>query len=518
MSIAAGYRVRETPKELALDDGDLSLTWEALNLVLNRAINRLHALGVEPGDRVGVYANNSAEAVVAYLASILGGASVVPINAHLTSEELDYILRRARPKLLFVGPETAPAAVEVARVTGGATVVGWRSALDDVESWETFLDAGAPSEPRIDFPPAPQLHFTSGTTGRPKAVETPPTIVPRLSTISDYVAFLATRADVARLSPNIVVGPLYHAGPLAAVRAVLGGTTLIVMRRFDAEGFLAAVAQHGVQSAAMSPVHFERLLALPPSVRNKYDVSSVRLITHTGSACQVETKRRMIDWFGPVFREFYGATEAGITNAIDTAEWLRKPGSVGRTLSPYEPVIVSEEGLTQGANVQGVIYFKDTTGRGVIYDGDAEATAKAHIAPGVFTLGDVGFVDEEGYLFITDRASDMIISGGVNIYPAEIEQVLLAHEAVADVAVIGVPHPEMGEAVKALIVPKPDIVAVDFDALSSFCRSRLAGFKCPRSYELRPEIERNAFGKINKRELRKPYWTTAGAMSKAPVA
>jgi acyl-CoA synthetase (AMP-forming)/AMP-acid ligase II len=230
-------------------------------------------------------------------------------------------------------------------------------------------------------------------------------------------------------------------------------------------------------------------------------------VSHTGAACPRDVKRQMIDWFGPVLIEAYGATEAGTTNMITSEEWLRKPGSVGKTLAPFELVVVGEDGARLGANQVGELYFRDTTGRGIIYHNDPEKTRAAHREPGVFTLGEVGYFDDEGYVFITDRVSDMIVSGGVNIYPAETEQALLQHPDVADVAVIGAPNAEMGEEVKALVVLRDPAGTPPTD-LDRFCRERLAGFKCPRSYEFLPDIGRNAMGKVNKRELRRRYWPT----------
>ena len=203
----------------------------------------------------------------------------------------------------------------------------------------------------------------------------------------------------------------------------------------------------------MVPTHFVRLLALPDEVRARYDLSSVKWVGHTGAACPVDVKRRMIEWWGPVFFDAYGATEVGTTCMITSEEWLEHPGSVGRAIPPFSAIVVDEDGNEVPAGTEGRIYFEDSTGRGVVYPNDPQKTADAHLRPGVFTLGEIGYVDDDGYVYITDRFSDLIVSGGVNIYPAEAEQVLIEHPEVADVAVIGVPHEEMGEAVKALVVP-----------------------------------------------------------------
>jgi acyl-CoA synthetase (AMP-forming)/AMP-acid ligase II len=216
----------------------------------------------------------------------------------------------------------------------------------------------------------------------------------------------------------------------------------------------------------------------------------------------------MIDWFGPVLMDAYGGTESGTTNMISSQEWLEKPGSVGRTLAPFELLVIGEDGEPLPPGEVGQLYFRDTTGRGIIYHNAPEKTAAAHLRPGVFTLGEVGYVDADGYVFITDRVSDMIVSGGVNIYPAEAEQALIRHPAVADVAVIGAPNEAMGEEVKALIMVRDPANPPTPEELDAFCRQHLAGFKCPRSYDFVPDLGRNAMGKVNKRNLRRPYWPT----------
>jgi len=282
----------------------------------------------------------------------------------------------------------------------------------------------------------------------------------------------------------------------------------VVMERFDAERVLENIQRHRVSSTVMVPTHFQRLLALPPEVRARFDVSTLRTVAHTGAACPGKVKHEMIDWFGPILLEAYGGTEAGSTNMITSEEWLRKPGSVGRTIAPFELLVADDDGRPVPVGEVGRLYFRDTTGRGIIYHNDPEKTRAAHLSPGIFTLGEVGYVDDEGYVFITDRVSDMIVSGGVNIYPAEIEAVLIQHPEVIDVAVIGVPSAAMGEEVKALVTPVDADCPPAAEDLKAFCYGRLAGYKCPRSFELVADLGRNAMGKINKRALKRAYWPT----------
>lgn len=506
MSLAASDRSSTMPEGMAVTDGRLTLSWGELDPVVNRATNALLAENLGSPPRAAVFAHNSTESALAYLAMLHAGVSGVPANFHLTAEELAYILKDSGARLVFVGPETAAVGVEAARVVGIELVVGWR--CDDVEGvipWDGWLSASSDAPPPTDMKPLPYMHYTSGTTGRPKGTETPPNMFPRETSVAGLFRALSEQVSAGVPGAVLLVGPAYHTGPLGSIRQLGGGRPLVVMPKFDAEQILVNIEMHRIGTSVMVPTHFQRLLALPDDVRAKYDVSSLRLVSHTGAACPVEAKRAMIEWWGPVLLEAYGATEAGSTNIITSEEWLRKPGSVGKAMPPFEMVVIGEDGSELGRNETGQLYFRDPTGRGIVYHNDPEKTAAAHIAPGVFTLGEIGYVDDEGYVFITDRSSDMIVSGGVNIYPAEIEQVLIEHPDVEDVAVVGVPSPDMGEEVKALVVPRPgsDITS---QMLADFARDKLAGYKRPRSIDLVPTVGRNAMGKVNKRELRKPFW------------
>lgn len=506
MSLCAAERARTIPDQLAVTDGRLTLTWAELDPIVNRGTNALlgEALGQPP--RVAVFAHNSTESALAYLCALHAGVSGVPVNFHLTAEELAYILKDSGAQALFVGPETAVAGVAAAKLAGIGRVIGWRcEGIAGVESWDEWLARASDAAPPTDMKPLPYMHYTSGTTGRPKGAETPPNMFPREADVAGLFRVLNQAVAAGRPGPILLVGPAYHTGPLGSIRQLAGGRPLIVMPKFDAEQILVQIERHRIATSVMVPTQFQRLLALPEDVRRRYDVSSLALVSHTGAACPVDAKRAMIDWWGPVFTEAYGATEAGTTNMISSEEWLRKPGSVGKAVSPFEMVVVGEDGARLGANAVGQLYFRDPSGRGIVYHNDPEKTAAAHIEPGVFTLGEIGYVDDEGYVFITDRSSDMIVSGGANIYPAEIEQVLIAHPDVEDVAVIGVPSRDMGEEVKALVVPRPG-ASLTPEALAAYAREKLAGYKRPRSIDLVETVGRNAMGKVNKRELRAPFW------------
>ncbi len=491
--------------QLALTDERVSYSWDEINPVLNRAINALLDMSL-PTPRVAIFANNSAEAVMAYIACFHAGVSSIPVSYHLTASELAYILENSGACAVFVGPETAEVGLAAAKQAGVETVIGWRCDAQPVTDWQAWLNAASDAEPPTDMASLPQLHYTSGTTGKPKGTETPPSMFPAAGNIEDMIQKMRERIALMPQGPGLVVGPLYHTGPMTTVRGFLGGLGIVVLSSFDGEAVLKAIEDYKIANCVMVPTHFQRLLALPEAVRQRYDVSSMKRLAHTGAACPREVKQAMIDWFGPVLTEGYGGTESGSVVGISSDDWLRKPGSVGQALPPFEVVIVSEDGKPLEANEVGQIYIRDTTGRGIIYYNDPEKTAAAHIEPGVFTLGEMGYVDEDGFLFITDRVSDMIVSGGVNIYPAEAEHVLLTHDEVVDVAIIGVPNADMGEEAKALVIPADLAKPPSAEALNAHCRAHLAGFKCPRSYEFVDDIGRNIMGKVNKRALRKKYW------------
>ncbi|SCW47326.1 Acyl-CoA synthetase (AMP-forming)/AMP-acid ligase II [Sphingobium faniae] len=503
MSLTIGGVDPARRSEFALIDERVTYDWNQLDELLNRAANALNSLNLTER-RVAMFAPNSAETVIAYVACLEAGISSVPVSFHLTPSEAAYILKDSGAVALFVGPETMEAGLTAAAEAGVGTVIGWRCPeREGVIAWESWIAAASTQEPDHDVPPLPHLHYTSGTTGRPKATETPPQYFPRVATVKALAEAIRPRITP---SPGIAVGPLYHTGPLGMARNVFGGMSLITVEHFDAERTLALIEKYKVAGSVMVPTHFQRMLALPEDVRRKYDVSSIQRLAHTGAACPRAVKQAMIDWFGPVLVEAYGGTEAGSTTFITSQEWLERPGSVGKALPPFETVIYGEDGQTLGPNEIGQVYFRDTSGHGIVYRGDPEKTAAAHIAPGVFTLGEMGYVDEEGYLFITDRVSDMIVSGGVNIYPAEAEHVLLRHPKVADIAVIGAPNAEMGEEVRALVIPKDPNDPPTAEELNVFCRASLAGYKCPRGYEVVDDIGRTIMGKVNKKALRQRFW------------
>jgi long-chain acyl-CoA synthetase len=488
---SAGWVIRDERRTLGGDE---------VEALVGPLAEALAAADLGPDRRLAVFADNAVETLLVFAAALRSGSSPVPVNCRLTADEAAYILRDSGARAVFVGPETADRALEAA-VGLGVDVVGWRCPTSAaVAPWMDWAPGGR--RPPGVVAPRPGLLYTSGTTGRPKGTEMSAASFPRTATVDELVA-IARSGPFGQYGPHLVVGPLHHVGPLVtAIRALVSGLPVIMLGAFDAERTLAAIAEHRVEATVMVPTHFVRLLALRLEIRERYDTASLRYVLHTGAPCPPAVKHRMIEWWGPVIHEVYGASEVGTTCAIDSGEWLAHPGSVGRAVPPFEAVVVDDAGRELPLNTRGRLYFRDGTGRGVVYHKDPAKSAAAHLAPGLFTLGEVGYVDDDGFVYITDRFSDMVVSGGANVYPAEAEQVLIQYPGVADVACIGVPDPDLGERLCALVVPSDPAGPPDTDALLAFCRERIAHYKCPRSAVVVDSVGRTALGKINKRALR----------------
>jgi len=459
-------------------------------------------LRLEAGARVAVFAENSSETVLSHIAALFAGISTVPVNFHLKVEELAYILADSGAKALFVGPETVEIGLAAAQKVGIETVIAW--GCDEgarLTDWSRWLGESPDSPPPSDLVPKPSLLYTSGTTGTPKGAEVPPTTFLGGRNAAEHLERMQNKA-LAKYGRHLVVGPMYHTAPLSAFRLLAVGVPLVVMRRFDPSEMLRLIEAYEIETTVVVPTHFIRLLQLPEDIRSAADVSSLKFVTHTGASCPIAVKEAMIEWWGPIFLDAYGATEVGATCQITSQEWLEHKGSVGRPIPPFNALVVDESGNQLPANCEGLLYFVDETKRGIVYHGNRDLAKDAHLREGVFTLGEIGYVDEDGYVFVTDRFSDMVVSGGVNIYPAESERVLLGHPGVKDVAVIGVPDNEMGERLLALVEPIDPRDPPDSAQLADFCRQQLAHFKCPKSYMFVDSIGRSAMGKVNKRQLR----------------
>lgn len=506
MPAFATARAAEDPTGFALVDGTREFTWAEVGSALNRCAQQLLALdavgGLGASKRIAVFAENAAQTALAHLGGLLAGASSVPVNFHLTSDEAAYILGDSDAQVVFVGPETVERGVAAAASAGVPLVVGWNcDGVAGVTDWDVWLASSHDTNPPDTIVPLPNLLYTSGTTGQPKGTELPPTMFAGGTNMVEHLAALA-QGGFSGFGTHLVVGPMYHTGPLSGMRLLCAGVPSVILAKFDAEATLDAIDRYKTETTVMVPTHFVRMLALPDEVKAKYDVSSMKLMAHTGAKCPIDVKAAMIEWFGPVFRDAYGATEVGTVCAITSEEWLDHRGSVGRSIPPFTALVLDEQMDELSPGTEGQLFFRDATGRGIVYPNDAAKTAASNPEPGLFTLGEIGYIDDGGYVYITDRFSDMIVSGGVNLYPAEAEQLLIDHPDIADVGCIGVSHPEMGEMLIGLFIPADPHAVPDVSQVSTWLRDRLSHYKCPRSYHVVDDLLRNTMGKINKRKLR----------------
>jgi len=465
----------------------------------------LQALGLRPGSSVATLLPNAAPALAVYFAALQTGLYVVPVNWHLVGAEVAYILNDCGAEAFVADERFGGAAVEAADAAG----VTARFAIGSVSGFEPLATLGADGPQARPTPRtlgAPML-YTSGTSGRPKGVRRPltggdPDEVPLASTGFFGLFGLAPYDGHVHLCGS----PLYHTAVLNFTTiSIQLGHPVVLMDRFEPEEALALIERHRVTHSHMVPTQFRRLLALHESVRISWDVSSLRCVIHAAAPCPQEVKRQMLDWWGPMIVEYYAATEGGGT-LITSEEWLRKPGSVGLPWPGSQVRILDQARTPVPPGVQGLVYM--TMGTSTFsYHKDQEKTEAAW-ADGMFTVGDIGYLDEDGYLFLCDRSSDMIISGGVNIYPAEIESELSCHPAVADVAVFGIPHDDWGEEIKAVVEPaagaEPGPALTE--ELLAFLAGRVAKFKLPRTIDYIEELPRDPNGKLYKRKLRDPYW------------
>jgi long-chain acyl-CoA synthetase len=473
----------------------------------NRLVHGLRALGLQRGDVLATVLPNGAAMLELFLAATQAGWYITPINHHLAGPEIAYIVDDCEAKALIgherFGEALTRAADEIALGPEARFAVG------DVPGFRPYaeLSAGQPDTAPSDRTVGAPMQYTSGTTGRPKGVRRPLVEADPDEMGGLYTGFL----QMFGITPqddnvHLVVSPLYHTAVLVFTASSMHlGHTVVLMDKWTPEGTLERIERHRVTTSHMVPTQFHRLLALPEEVRQRYDVSSLRHMVHAAAPCPPEIKRRMLDWWGPVIDEYYAATEGGGT-LVRPEEWLERPGTVGKAWPTSEIRIFDEEGAELPPGEIGTVYMRMSTGDFEYYK-DKEKT-EANRRHGFFTVGDVGFLDEEGWLFLRDRKSDMIISGGVNIYPAEIEGELLTHPKVGDAAVFGIPHEDWGEEVKAVVEPADGVEAgPDLeDELRAHLRDRVAGYKVPRSIDFLATLPRDPNGKLYKRRLRDPYW------------
>jgi long-chain acyl-CoA synthetase len=484
------------------------LTYRELDRLANRCAQMLRGLGLKTGEHIAYMLENRPEFYEVFWAAQRAGLYITPINTRLTTGEIDHILRDSSAKLFItslamkdvVGKLSLPPGMPCLMIDGVAP---------GFDSYERNA-ALYPGEPIADLAGGTQMLYSSGTTGRPKGIKRQLTGDPFDAPNRYYLLtqkLYGFGAETVYLSP----APLYHAAPLMFSTSVQSwGGTVIVMERFDAEQALMLIERYRVTHSQWVPTMFVRLLRLPETVKRQYQLATHRCAIHAAAPCPVDIKKQMIEWWGPIVYEYYAGSEGNGFVVIDSSDWLQHPGSVGRAILG-DLHILDEDGREQPPGVAGGIYFAN--GPTFEYHNDPAKTKSAYSGEGWSTLGDVGYVDDAGYLYLTDRKAYMIISGGVNIYPQEVENVLTAHPQIVDVAVFGVPNEEFGEEVKAVVQPVDMALATaGFAAeLMSYCRARLADFKCPRSIDFDPELPRHPNGKLYKRILRDRYWQNRGS-------
>ncbi len=506
-----GDHVEAQPDKPAVIMGRTGIvTYRELDSRSTQLARMLRAAGLERGDHIAIFMENHPRFLEVVWAALRSGLHITPINSFLTAPEVAYILddcgalalvtSRAKAEIVVkLKGENKASRVHV-RLMVDATIPGF-------DSYEAAIENQS-AERMSDEKVGRYMFYSSGTTGRPKGITGPLADVhPSDShTEAPLGALYQFRKDMVYLSP----APMYHAAPLAFSNAALCfGATVVMMEKFDAEFALSLIERHRITHSQWVPTMFSRMLKLDESVRGAYDMSSLEVAIHAAAPCPVPVKRSMIEWWGPIISEYYAGSEGNGSTFIDSKQWLEKPGSVGRPMGATVH-IVDEQGNDLPVGETGAVYF---SGAGDFeYHNAPEKTADSKLPGGRSTLGDVGYLDEDGFLFLTDRKAYMIISGGVNIYPQEIEDHLITHPKVADVAVFGVPNVDFGEEVKAVVQPMPgfEIGSAAHDGLSdeliAFCREALAGFKVPRSIDFEAELPRLPTGKLYKRLLRDRYW------------
>jgi fatty-acyl-CoA synthase len=513
-----GTHAERTPDKVAVRMAETGeeITYAQLDERSTRLAHALRDAGLRRGDVVALLSTNAIECMEVYWAAMRSGFYITAVNHHLADDEVTYIVQDSGAKALVVSGDKADVAMAIIDRTPNVVLrLAYQGEIAQHDDYETTL-AAASADPLTDQPAGAPMLYSSGTTGRPKGVR-PPLADGQIDGTPDVLVGLlkmfAVDADTVYLSP----APMYHAAPLrwSGGVHVMGGT-VVIMRKFDAEGALQAIQDNGITHGQFVPTMFVRMLKLDEAVRSSYDVSSLRVAVHAAAPCPIDVKQKMIDWWGPVLIEYYAGTEAHGFCVINSEQWLRKPGSVGPAVLGTIHICDDTDdggGVEVATDEVGTVYFERDQ-MPFSYHNDPEKTRAAQHPqhPNWSTVGDMGRVDEDGFLFLTDRKSFMIISGGVNIYPAEIEAVLTLHDAIDDVAIIGLPDDEMGESVHAFVQPSvsatpgPELEA----EIIEFVRGKIARYKAPRGVEFVERLPRTETGKLLKREIRDRYLAGRG--------
>ncbi|MFN3513713.1 MAG: AMP-binding protein [Phenylobacterium sp.] len=487
-----------TPDKVAVYEASgRTRTFGALNANANRIVRRLREAGLGAGDAVALLCSNRAEFCEVLSAAMRAGMRITPVNWHLTADEIAYVVRDCQARALFADAGVPAAAAAAAQCPDLRVKVAIGGEIEGFEPYDPTLaafDGDDIADPSRGY----TMLYTSGTTGRPKGVYKPDAPGP------EFIPAYDRERDL-----HMCTGPAYHAAPLMGDvrRPLVNGVPLVFVDKWDSEGVLRTIAERRVTHSHFVPIMFQRLLALPPEVRAKYEVGSVKQITHGAAPCPPEVKHAMIEWFGPVLVEYYAGSEGGAGFRLDSHEWLKKPGSVGRRPTPQSARILDEAGAECPPGVAGTIYMRLPEVGAFQYFNDPAKTASNRQGE-YYTLGDIGYLDEDGYLFLTGRSAETIIAGGVNIYPQEIDNELIKHPDVEDSCTVGVPHEERGEEVRAVIqlkpgrTPSPELA----QAILDYANANLARYKVPRKVDFVDELPRSQAGKILRNKVRASYW------------
>jgi long-chain acyl-CoA synthetase len=496
----------DKPALIVAETGE-TVSYAGLDARSNRAAQLFRSLGLGIGETIALFVENVPEFYDVVWGAQRAGLFFVCISTKLTAPEADYIVRDSGARLVIASASLGAVA---AMLPDGPSRFSLGGDIADWPSWEEAV-AAMPATPIVDQRAGIDMLYSSGTTGRPKGVRV---ALPEDPDIAAGNVLTMLARSLYGLGPDTIYlspAPLYHAAPLRWSMTVMRlGGTVVMMRHFDPEAALGAIERYRVNASQWVPTHFVRMLKLPDEIRAAHDVSSLKVAIHAAAPCPVPIKRAMIEWWGPALHEYYAGSEGNGLTTIDSAQWLAHPGSVGKAAFGTLH-ICDAAGEEVAPGTEGLVYFEG--GTAFEYHNDPARTAEARNAHGWTTLGDIGRVDDEGFLYLTDRKSFMIISGGVNVYPQEIENRLITHPRVADVAVIGAPDPEMGERVVAVVQPVdmaeagPELAA----ALTAWCRAELSGVKTPRQIDFQAELPRHATGKLYKRLLRDRYWGETGS-------
>jgi long-chain acyl-CoA synthetase len=497
------------PDAPALVDETRTVTWRVFNTHVNQLIHAFRAAGLEAGDTIAVLGDNRTELFEVLGAAMHAGLVVVPLNWHWVAEEIAYVLDDADVRALVVDETFAAVGLE-AVADMDRTLLIIRVGGDEYAE----LLAAQPTDEPADQVLAGPMFYTSGTTGRPKGVRNALTRAGIPASVWQLVAAGAVEnLGLPTDGVALLCGPAYHSAQWAfATFPLLTGATLVMRAHFDPVETLELIDRYQVTNLHLVPTQLTRLLRVPDPARAAFSGASLRVAYHGAAPCPPDVKRAMIEWWGPKLVEYYGGTEGAMLSTISSEDWLQHPSSVGRPWDSVEVLVVRDDDSPCDLGEEGTLYVRSRLGMDFEYHGDPAKTQAAHNGPGVFTLGDVGYLDEDGWLHLSDRRIDLIISGGVNVYPAEIEGVLAAHPAVRDVAVFGIPNDEFGEEVKAAVeveagsIPAPALAS----ELLGYCRDHLAGYKVPRSIDFEDQLPRHPTGKLYKRLLRDPYWEGTG--------